>query len=273
MPLGSRIVYPVRPRPRKQFPRAARWLLSAFALLALAAAGFWYALNLQQLAIDRIEVTGMTMLPVPEIERVTRDAIAGVAWRIAPRSNFFLVSSEALERELRRRFSIIERADISKRFPDRLIVRIEERKLWGIYCARGASDAPERCSYLDTRGVAYEELAHVEGSLLPVIYGSRPVLPGEPAVEPTVLDFYRQAGGALSGLQASILSLTFSTSTPEDVRLRLAEGWELWVTHTRPVGEWQSVLATVLGEDIGEKRSRLAYIDLRFGNKVFYKSR
>lgn len=273
MPRGSRIHYPVKAVPPKPFlkrPPFASVILLAFAGLAV---GLWYVVGLPALAINQIEVSGATG-GAEEIRQAVEAMIAGKLWGLVPRNNFFAVSGGHMEQELRRRFPEFASVSVTKRFPQRMMVAVAGRELWGIYCERPSVTAtPRGCGYLDVSGTAYEELGAFSGWLLPVIYGPEPARLGEPAVVPGTLEFFDSAKAGLVTLDGRLIAMTRSTTTPYDVRLDLAEGWYLWVTPDRPIGEWIGVLETVLAKEIGERRSELEYVDLRFGQKVFYKFR
>ena len=51
------------------------------------------------------------------------------------------------------------------------------------------------------------------------------------------------------------------------------EGWSVIVTRAKEPELWLPVLRTLLTEEIKGRRNQLEYLDLRFGNKVFYKFR
>ena len=261
-------------------------------VLGAMAGGAAYVMTLPALRLERLEIKGADLVSPAAIEAKAREVIRGEVWGFIPRDNFFFVSSELIERELRRYFPQLEKVNAAKRFPNRLMIKIEERQLWGIYCERqdstrlrpsfakatpgeqssgGQAEPPSSCFYLDTNGTAYEALAAFEGWLLPVIYSPAPPTLGQEAARPEMLEFYGQAQKAASSINGQILTMTMSTTTPADVRLQLAEGWELWVTAERPTAEWLGVIKSVLEKEIGGRRSELDYVDLRFGNKVFYK--
>ncbi|MEK9148325.1 MAG: FtsQ-type POTRA domain-containing protein [Patescibacteria group bacterium] len=257
-------------------------------VLGAMAGGAAYVMTLPALRLERLEIKGADLVSPAAIEAKAREVIRGEVWGFIPRDNFFFVSSELIERELRRYFPQLKKVNVAKRFPNRLMVKIEERQLWGIYCYRptsarlsqgsllrqisgGQAEPPSSCFYLDTNGTAYEALAAFEGWLLPVIYSPAPPTLGQEAARPEMLEFYGQAQKAASSINGQILTMTMSTTTPADVRLQLAEGWELWVTAERPTAEWLGVIKSVLEKEIGGRRSELDYVDLRFGNKVFYK--
>lgn len=269
----SRIVYPGKTaKPARPFSRRSTLiLLGAFGVLGLGV-GIWYVAGLPALAIDQIEVSGTEAIPIEGIRQKVSEMVSGKLWFLIPRNNFFAVSGTRIARELGQRFPEISAVDVKKKFPHQLKVHASGRQLWGVYCERPAPSTGG-CAYLDAGGLAYEELSDFKGWLLPVIYGPSAVRLGEVAVSSERLQFFGRSKEALAELAGNLLWLSSASSTPDDARLGLAEGWQVWVTASRPVEEWASVLKTLLEKEIRDERSRLEYIDLRFGNKVFYKFR
>lgn len=269
----SRVVYPVKAKPPKPFPlRTAAKVFAIAGILALGV-GFWYTMRLPALALNRVIVRGNARLPAGEIERVVLEALGGVRGRVFPKRNFFLANSGALEDTLTQRFPAAHSFRVAKDFPRTVTVEVRERDLWGIYCRRRGVEVASACAYLDTRGTAFEAVARFEGWLLPIIYGSDPPTLGTEAVSEATLERFSQARTALASAHARLLAMAVSTSTPDDLRLELAEGWHILVTASRPVDEWFGILRRVLSEEVGDRRAGLEYVDLRFGNKVFYKYR
>lgn len=271
----SRIVYPGKTvKPPRAFPRRPVFiLLVALGIFGLGI-GIWYVAGLPALAVNQIEVSGTTeAVPIEGIRQAAVEIISGKLWLLLPRNNFFAVSGKRIERKLRQRFPEISAVDVKKNFPHRLLVHASGRQLWGVYCERPSAPPAGGCAYLDADGLAYEELSSFSGWLLPVMYGPSAVRLGAAVVPSGRLQFFDRSKEALALLGGNLLWLSSASSTPEDVRLGLAEGWQLWVTAARPVEEWAGILKTLLEKDIGVERSRLEYIDLRFGNKVFYKFR
>lgn len=274
MPPSQRVVYAVRRKPKRPFPRWFLYFLAAVAAAAILGWGFWYGANLPYFRVSRIEVKDAAMLSPTEIEQEVRDGISGKRFFVLPADNFFLVSEYGLSERLKEKFPQLSTAEVTRVFPSGLTVRVEGRKLWGIYCNRPvATQPPVTCFYVDTRGMAYDEISGFSGWLLPVVYSARGVGAGSEAVPAAVRSFFESAAGAFSDLRLNLLWVTLSTSTPDGVRLGLDEGWEVWASTTRPVAEWAGALKMVLEQEIGDKRSRLEYVDVRLGNKVFYKLR
>src|SRR3989344_616298 len=134
MPPGNRIVYPVRSSPRRSSSRRRWYILGALVAAGLIAGGVIFILNLSSLRIDTIEVTGATQLSSPAIESEVRSTTAGFRAFVIPRNNFFLVSSRRVAAHLREAFPGAAAITVAKDFPDRIIVTVEERLLWGVYC-------------------------------------------------------------------------------------------------------------------------------------------
>lgn len=270
MPRESRIVYALKAKPPRPFPKRLVFWFAGIGLLLLLFAAVIYVANLPALAVNSIDVSGRDA-SAEEIRQAVRTMLEGNLLLVIPRKNFFAVSGERIADELRRRFPEVASVRVNKEFPHRIIIRAEKRHLWGVYCRREGTALPAGCAYLDVDGTVYEELESFAGWLLPVIYGSVPARLGEPAVPPGMLGFFGDAQAGLERIGAKLLVLSFATSTPDDARLSLAEGWYLLVTRSRPVAEWMGTLRTVLEKEIGERRPELEYVDLRFGAKVFYK--
>lgn len=265
------------PRPRKPLSRkviAALVIVAVFLLLPVLGGAFWYLTNLAYFRIGEIGVEGAALIPADDIRGAARAELAGRYWRVFPADFVLFVSGETLAQSLRERFSEIAEVGAEKRLPNRLHITIRERELWGVYCVRHDPAVPsESCFYVDMEGTAYEPLSGFEGSLLPIVYSAQELKTGERAVATETISFFSEAAAALGNIGLKPLALSLSTSTPGDGRLLLAEKWEVWISFGRPVEEWLGVLNTVLEKDIGARRKDLEYVDLRFGNKVFYKYR
>jgi len=275
MPVSNRVVYPVKsPKVRqKRLLSRKGWLpFSVVVLLAAGVGGFIYIMNLSQLRLKNIEVRGAALLSSDDIQKEVRNETSGWALYVFPKDNFLIISSSKIEQDLRRRFPQASGIAVSRKFPATLAVSVSERIFWGVYCEAGGTRSPTGpCFYIDTRGVAYDRLSGWRGLLIPVIYSPAGATLGSVAVDTAVLEFFGKAKQSLAAINADLLSVAWSTSTPADIRLNVDEGWYALVTSSRPVEEWLGVLKTLLEKEVGDKRGQLDYVDLRFGNKVFYK--
>lgn len=271
----SRIVYLREPQKPKSFPwRKA--LLRSSVLIGFAAllAGAIYLVRAPLLRVTEIRVDGTRVVSAAAIEAVVREELRGNEWLVVPRDNLLFISAERIRERVGREFGVIAEAAVEREFPQRLGVRVRERVLWGMVCdAPPREGAAGRCFYLDRSGATYEEVSGASGWLVPVIYLGRAVPEGPDAVPSSLIQFFDRSRDAFAGLHEELLSMTVATATPGDVWLRVAKGWSAWVSSDRDPAEWAKVLHTLLEKEIGGREAQLDYLDLRFGNKVFYKYR
>lgn len=274
MPAPSRIVYSREKKPRPERARARRFFIASAVLIVIAglAWGVWRVLASARLAISDVEVMGTSRIGPDAIRDAVRDDLAGRVWLILPRNNYFFVSSVAIQEDLRNRFPQAADVSVEKIFPNTIRVSIRERRLWGVYCAsQSATSTPSACFYIDNQGSAFQEFSSIAGFLLPVVWGMASTSVGAQAVVPEAIRFFDDARRVLASINATPIALRMSNAIPDDVILNLSEGWDIRVTRRRVVDEWFSILKTLLDKEVGVNRSRLEYVDLRFGQKVFYK--
>jgi hypothetical protein len=273
-PINSRIVYTSTKKSKPPSPRPRRiiWGNVVIFVFILAGVGLWYGAHASYIRVKNIEVTGTSLLDPKVVDGAIRANLAGRRWLFVPKDNILAVSSKELAERLRDEFPSIAEVSIAKDFPHTIRATIRERVLWGIYCqAHPIPEKPYPCAYLDEGGTAFQEFSNVEGWLLPIIIGSATPVLGKEIVSEGMLGYFRETKDVLGSVSVELLSLRESTTTPEDVSLATAEGWEIRIQKSHPVSEWFPILKTLLDKEIGTKRPQLEYVDLRFGQKVFYK--
>lgn len=244
--------------------------IAGLACCAAAGIGAVALLRLPALRVTDIALQGGTEQLRHEVEDAIRAELAGAWLGVAPRESAILVSARRLARRLRERFPEAAELTVAKEFPARLRVSLRERTPWGVYCEEAAATASPPCAFLDANGVAYEPFSDARGHLFHRISASAPVRAGS-QVSAAILRYFDASDAALAAIGADLVALAIASSSPGDYRLATAEGWSLLVAADRPPQAWRPLLETVMHREIGERRSELEYVDLRFGNKVFYR--
>lgn len=233
-------------------------------------------LRLPAWQIIKIEVRGIETLSAEEIKSSVRDLLRGEYATLIPKSSFFLAQSEAIGQSLKKQFLRIAAVDVHKEFPDELQISVQERKLWGIFC----NDLLEKndntqCFYIDTNGVGYERAPRSIGSLILKIHSDQEeLLLGEYIIEEPLarrMQFISAELKRAFGIET--IGYMFLSRLPREIRVVTADGFQIYFNREDDFRNTFRVLKTVLEEEIKEKRPTLEYIDLRFGNKVFYKLR
>lgn len=225
--------------------------------------------------IKNVEFTGLEALDGNEIEARIAALLEGENSFFISRRSILLVSSERLEEEMKRIFPRIERIAIDKKFPDTLQIAIHERTFWGIFCGSADEKGMVPCASIDKTGFAYETSPSASGSLIIKIKSDvSDVAVPSVVVEKDLMERLLFLGVEVKrAIGSEVVLYEISSRLPREIRLIVTDGYGLYFNRNDDFQNVFMVLKRVLEQDIKEKRSALEYIDLRFGNKVFYRFR
>lgn len=266
--MDGRILYTARDTKssKKKISKKEVWILLILAGLVAFFVGVVFSFRLPYWQIKKVEVVSSGVLTPQEIRVKIDDFLLGKILFFLPQSSFFLFSSSVLASVLQKEFPQIEAASVKKEFPDSLRVVVKERELFGIFCN-------EECVYIDKHGFAYDYAPSSFGSLLIKIKSdAAQALVGSTVIRPDLMNeivFLSSEIGKISGIRAAGYELFSKVSS--EIKMETSEGFKIFFKRGGNFENTFRVLKTVLEREIKGKRSQLEYIDLRFGNKVFYK--
>lgn len=280
----SRIIYTPRhsalQKKRKRIsPLSLRATLLSLGVLILAG-GTISLLRLPQGRITAIEISGTEQLDPSAIRAALSEDLRGNYLFFIPKDSFFTSHAGTLALNLRQHYLQIKDIKIEKKFPHTLAVTIEERDLFGIFCptpapATNTDSVPilPPCAFIDTTGFTYREAPRSSGSLiLKITEDTDKVTIGESAIDPALLrDMQTFKNGLARSNGLHVTSFQLKTALPHEIRVSVSEGFDLWFDRTQDSIASLDILKTVLGQEVKNRQADLAYVDLRFGNKVFYK--
>jgi len=265
--MESRILYTAREnKPARKFSKKRIWFLLIFLGLLAFLVGAVYLLRLPYWQIKKIEVVSPGVLTSQEVRAKIEDFLGGRLLFFLPRSSFFLFKANSLAAVLERDFPQIELLSFQKKFPDSLAAGVKERELFGIFCN-------EECVYIDKQGFAYDSAPNSSGSLLIKIKSD--VAPAK--IGSTVLDaglmneFLLISSGVGKASGVKVIAYEFSSKVSSEIKAETSEGFKIIFKRAGNFENSFRALKTVLEQEIKDKRLQLEYIDLRFGNKVFYR--
>ncbi len=274
-PAAVRLPLPQKPRRSlRARRRRARLILAGCAVLLIAGAawGVSWASYLPRFTIQTVSVSGTDQLSPALVSAFIQTKLyPGTHPFIAP-NDMFRFDEEKLGKDIEAFFPRVKSASISRPsfFSTDLEVRITERQPFALWCA-----SDETCYQMDDSGFLFAAgpqasstptLSHyifwggVASSTNPV--GSSFV----PAHLPGILSFMKLLPQAdLAPLGATIVS-------DEDFDVPVSQGFYLKASFGEDAGALLSNLQLVLSSDALQGREGdLEYIDLRFGDKVYYK--
>lgn len=270
---------PARRSPLRTRRRRTRTvvLLSLAVLLAIVAYGVSFASYLPRFSIQHIEVAGTNDIQPDQIRTFVDNKLESNSFAYLSPRNIFFYPRGAIEMGLREYFPRIESAKISREslLANAISVSVHEREAFARWCPSTTlrAGAATECYAVDTTGFIFASATSTtrftssyifEGS---ISEGSSPIgqtyLPGRFAGILTLLERLGQAG---------ISAEKVSVEGEQDFSVELSRGFEIHATFGTDVGLLVKNLELILAsEALRGKEGELEYIDLRFGNRVYYK--
>jgi hypothetical protein len=253
--------------------------------LGLAIAFLSYLSRIDRLNIDAIEITGNKIIETEEIKEVVEKEILGYYIWVFPKSNIFLYPKNHIQKTLNQRFKRLRNIAFSMRDRKILEISVTERVPKYTWCGTTLPESNTDngiCYFLDETGYIFDEAPYFSGEVYFKLYGPVNLADDSPAgsyfssdifqklisfkeilenleLKPMAL-YVQEKGDAKMYLSSVASSVDPEIIFKKDADFeKIAENLEAALT-TEP-----------LQTDFKKKYSTLQYIDLRFGNKVYYK--
>ncbi|MDZ4285138.1 MAG: hypothetical protein U1A28_04910 [Patescibacteria group bacterium] len=285
--------------------RRKRVLLLSGALVILFVAALGVVSRLPAFAIQGLVVENETSVPTGKIEALVRGELRGAYGLLIAKQTVLLYPKRSIRAALAAAFPEIGSVDFSIRPGRVLTLAVASRERHALWCGEsddGASEeSSEKCFFLDTEGLVF---AHAGASATSTMrfryYGA---LTDAPHGTSTPLGARFLASAALAELENLRVLLTRDLSLEPialsvvgpDALVRLASGTELYFSRNEPFGVALENLATLIASRSGTSTAEssqpahnmppgeavtvsgagaldgLEYVDLRFGNRLYYK--
>jgi cell division septal protein FtsQ len=222
--------------------------------------------------IGEPRLVGMDKVPREAVREFVEREITGTYLGIFPKRDFFLVRPLRLEEQLRQEYPLFAAVRVTRIFPDDISIDVTERKKNILWCAG------ESCYLIDEKGEAMENerallpenIAH---SLFVTDTSGKAVTAGERVFDPSYGAFVIRLNESFSTELNITLDphMTTVSRFANEVRVKTNEGWEAYVSTDVPLESSVNALRLLFEKKLpGEMRAKLAYIDLRAENRVYY---
>jgi len=243
-------------------------------IFSLLISGTVYLLKQPEVIIQNVVLTGNVTVPTEELESFIRDELNGNYFFIFPRSSIFLYPRRSIEGDVLLQFKKIEKVDVSFDSFNSILVSVEERKPSALWCGENRLEgAVPECFFLDDKGLLYTHSPSFTGDIYFRFYG--PLGEGSSVGQQFLPTSTFQ--GILFFLQSlrelGINPVELAVGNDDDYELYLENGTQILFAQNGELSLILDNLQTTLLSDELKERSTIGidYIDLRFGNKVYYK--
>lgn len=184
-------------------------------------------------------------------------------------NSIFLVDKKALATGILNNFPAIEKISIIKKFPETLLVDVQERQAVGIYCSNSG-----KYFFVDNFGVIFEELQNIPEGMFIVRQAveQKEAFAGENVISQNLINFISTIEKNISdNLKIKIKEAMVTSPIRLDVKTN--ENWYIFFNIQEGGAEAQlAKLNALLASEIGpDARKKLEYIDLRFKDRAYYK--
>ncbi len=257
-----------RERKRRQ-ARLIKKILLVCILCGFALAGSIGFLFSKRFEVSVVSINGAERIATDDLRAYVDEWLSQKRFGFLPERAYWVLDTDALTLGLKASFAQIREVAVTKDFPTGLEIAINEYDGWGVLC-RGN---PEECFWIDHSGIAFERAPGFSGLIVPKVRDERmrEIKLGERVLSNALMritNYFNDRAVSDADLQSVDFLLD---AKDEVVRIKTRAGWDiLLLEKTDPERAYKN-LRTAVDSDIKGRTKELLYIDLRYGNRIFYK--
>ena len=232
--------------------------------------GFFYWMQQPSLNIDKIEIIKNTFSKSEKIEARVSEVLDGKFLLLIPKTNALVIPRSEAEEKLKEFFPEIEKINIDLQGFHGIEVEVVEYEPKMIWC-----NEEDKNYFVSKEGNVFleEPLLHSYENLLKMEDKKENLELGQNVIDPDFLQGLNSFAEKLGDLDIEILKIKH---TDEDVyRMDTNRQFEIVVSEKDDLNSAFENIETILENGALKKEDLdlVDYMDLRFGNKVFYKLR
>jgi cell division septal protein FtsQ len=246
---------------RRKISRRILW--SAIGLFVVLS--FYFIFFSPFFAIQGLDINGLERIKKENITKIIEDYRGERKFFVFSRNNFWLLNSKELKKKILEKYWC-EQLDIMKKFPNRLEINLKEKNSAINWLANN------QCYHLDLTGLAIEYCEDNKGLLTIRDLLNTPIEIGKTGVAKAELDYLVDMDQQLKLLAENNFKIFYYEKQDNSLTVKTEEPLVLLLNMNLTVEEQLSRLGVILNEpDVKNNLGKLSYIDLRFGEKVYYK--
>jgi len=257
--------------------RRKRLILKAIVvgvIFAAIFAGVVAFFRMHYLQVEKIEISGNNLINSDDLIKKIKTNLEGKYFGLFPKANIFLIPKDKILAELPEEFKRIKKISLDKKYFGAVAVKIDERNNAVLFCEK------EDCAYADENGFVFEKAPYFSGAVFLKLVEQRNLDSGENA---KTIDEYLGTNLIAENefkkiLEFAGLAAKTGGGTKEVVLKKeniyefyMNEGWKIILNDKNESQSAYLNLVTALDSNIKDKHPKLDYIDLRLGNKIYFK--
>ncbi len=246
-----------------------------------------FSLKWQKINIQQITISGNKVIDTELIKNIVAENLVDNYFYILPKTNSLFYPKDKIMLDLSSKYKRLKDITLNVDKLENLNVKVNERTAYFTWCGEIPEDATinieEKCYFVDDEGYIFDEAPYFSGEVYFKFYGTNNININDPTGSYYAKDIFNKL---------IILNTTLKTMGLKTTALAIKGNGEIKIflsginkSATRPeiifnmksdfnkiAENLQAALTTApLQNDFEKKYASLLYIDLRFGNKVYYK--
>ncbi|MBX4198540.1 hypothetical protein KW782_04395 [Candidatus Parcubacteria bacterium] len=223
--------------------------------------------------ISEVKAEGNTAITVEEVEKVVKRHIEGNILYFFPKANIFLYPKEDIQKELSQKLTRIQKVQVTVK-NRALVVDILERIPSHSWCSGKPSKAKKECYYVDEHGYIFSEAPVFSGNAYVAFYG---LVTAKNPIGSIYLDkeTFEHVGLLVEFLKSKNINPYALLANSNDVlEIHFERGGKLIFKQDQDIATLISNIELVIKDTTiltPIHLPDLEYIDMRFGNKLYYK--
>lgn len=237
-----------------------------------------YLSHRKEFRIVNVNLFGGVLVTEEDVQEKTFEYLGGSYFWLFPKNNSFIYPKSGLEKYLKDNFKRIDNIDISLKNFQRLSIVITERKHFAIWC-QGlpvANPDEETCYFIDKNSTLFAPAPNFSGDAYFKYYGlltdAGPI--GKEFISSTT-QFSDLAEFVDETKKLSLKPQYVIAKGGGEYVMKLYSGTDVQFDSKQPLKKTLENLNVLLSTDALSKLDKgnlpVDYIDLRFGNKLYYK--
>ncbi len=259
-----------------------------FGFLVLIVGVLSYVAHRKEVRINSVTLQGGLLVTEKEVSDEANSFLKGSYFWLVPKNNAFVYPREALEKDILEKFKRIETIRVYLDGLDKMVVEITERKPVAIWCGNTLENSTatttegvivvksEKCYFIDLYSTIFAPAPDFSGDAYFKYYGlvDKPNPIGEKFIASST-QFLEINSFIEAVKKLSIKPLYLKAKGEDEFSLVLFGGAEIYFDVRKSLALAYSNLESLLKTpELSIKKTGylpVDYIDLRYGNKLFYK--
>ena len=245
-------------------------------LLAAFIGGTGYLSEREEVTVREIVIRGNSVVSEEELRGAVSAALEGTYLFLFPKRNVLWYPRGGVEAAALSAFPRLKTADVVTDDLQKIVLTVEERVPQGLWCGDEykSPSGGDRCYFLDDEGFIYADAPEFSGNVFFRYFGTLPM--GDPVIGQQFLEpqeFERLAFFRNALREVRIETEALSLVDDIDIELYLESGGKVVFDRDQSLSEVLDTIQAVFSSEAFKRQDLLSldYVDLRFGNKVFYK--